>query len=93
MFAVTVNNSFYFFFFRYMKLYVKRYVFLVSLSPLRIACNFVRQLVTRGSDQLESLTFGHCAHFTFDYLCNFLFPLTFFSSYLCNLYNYFGVTS
>ena len=25
-------------------------------------------------------SFGHCARFTFDYLCNFLFP--FFSSYL-----------
>ena len=66
MSAVTVNNSFYFFI-RYMKLYVRRYVFLISLSSLPIACNFVRQLVTRGSDQLESLTFGHCAHFTFDY--------------------------
>ena len=59
---------------------------LVSLAPqthklvegklVPVACNFMQPslyaLVTRGSDQLESLSsFGHCAHFTIDYLCNF----------------------
>ena len=40
---------------------------------------YARSRVTRGSDQLESLSsFGHCAHSTFDVLCNsMMFYFTF----------------
>ena len=66
---------------------------LVSLAPqthklvegklVPVACNFMQPslyaLVTRGSDQIESLSsFGHCAHFTIDYFGYFLFPIFFF---------------
>ena len=39
--------------------------FLSPLYILVVLCKCLRQLVTRGNDQLESLiSFGHCAHFT-----------------------------
>ena len=38
---------------------------LVAFISFFVFCFVVRQLVARGSDQLESLSsFGHCAHFT-----------------------------
>ena len=41
---------------------------------LVVLCKCLRQLVVRGSDQLESLSFfGHCAHFTSHDLCNLLY--------------------
>ena len=51
---------------------------------LQFLCKCLRQLITRGNDQLESRSsFGQCARFKFDDLCNLL---VYFFSYLYVLY-------
>ena len=54
--------------------------FLVFCFVLLSLLHVISQLLAaRGSDQLESLSsFGHCAHFTFDDLCNLMLSLCYF---------------
>ena len=65
-----------------------------NFMPFRFFClcytlfKCLRQLVTRGSDQLESQSsFAHCAHSTFDFLCNlmlFYFTFVMYCIFFCS---------
>ena len=55
---------------------------------LYFLCKCLRQLVTRGNDQLKNRSsFGHCARFKFDDLCNLLFLLLLFSTFVMHCSN------